>query len=89
MIQSFLQEQCSRSESFPVRNNRWMHHGFIILVHSPYGIVGFELSSSDTVQVVQSPVSRTHTGCDQPNTKTVQTTKCIFGYSVVVCSSKC
>lgn len=63
-----------------------MHHGFIIVVRSPYGIAGFKLSSSDTVQVAQSPVSWTHTGCDQPNTKAVQTTKCIFGYSVVVCS---
>lgn len=71
------------------KHNRWMHHGFIILARSPYGIVGFKVLSSDWVQVAQSPVSWTHTGCDQPNTKTVRTTKCILGYSVVVCSSMC
>lgn len=56
-----------------------MHHGFIILARSPYGIVGFKLSSSDTVQLAQSPVGWTHTGCDQPNAKAVRTTKCISG----------
>lgn len=56
---------------------------------APYGTVGFKLSSSDTEQVAQSPVSHTHSGCDQPNAKAARTTKCISGYSVVVCSSKC
>lgn len=34
-----------------------MHNGFIMLTHSPYGSVGFKLSSSDTVRVAQSPAS--------------------------------
>lgn len=42
---------------FPVKkHNRWMHHSFIMLMRGPYGIVGFKLSSSDWVQVAQSPV---------------------------------
>lgn len=39
------------------KHNRWMHHGFIILARSPYGIVGVKVLSSDWVQVAQSPVS--------------------------------
>lgn len=37
-----------------------MHPAFVILTHRPYGTVGFKLSSSCSVHVVQSPVSCAH-----------------------------
>ena len=77
LADSFFQSS-NKSVFSSKKHNRWMHCGFIILMHSPYGIVAFKLSASDTVQVVQSPVSWTHTGWDQPNTKSVWTAKCYF-----------